>query len=237
VLTCEGDLTFQEPDPVLQKILVERAIRYHTGQPADHARFIRKYLMIFIEMGDRERAIRLCKRYLSIQKSYIDNDWPDLSQKIQQTEALLYQLQFGSLDDFKNLEKSLRVSVSLTAPDGSKSPRPQSPANQPFDYDAFMKEKMPGKEFAKKILPEGKLASLQNADGTTPIFRECIECGELMLSKPKLVPSAGYITAMAFSGMLVPFVVGIIPFAILATKRPCQNVQHYCSECGKPIDE
>lgn len=236
ILDNEGDDIMNDSDPILQSIMVDRGfVACFSTFMANHARHIRKYMLRAIDAKDRERAVKLCKRYLTLQKCYDTDDWADLPVKIQQTEELLRKLEFGSLDDLKNVEQTLRVSVSIEASPGTASLRPATaPA---FDYAEFLQEKLPGHDLQRDFNLQSSIANLIDAEGIKARLVECEECDDFIVTVPKLVPSSGFIAGMAISGLFVPFLVGIIPLSILAVNRPCHYVQHYCSQCNAPVDD
>lgn len=236
IIDNESPDVLNESDPVLRKIMVDRGmVEYFFSPASTYARHIRKYLLRFIDAKDRPRAIALCKRYLTLQRCYDREDWADLPVKIQKTEQLLKQLEYGSLEDLTNVEQALRVSVSLEANPGTASPRPQTPVSA-FNYAEFIQENMPGEELPETFNPKGTIANFCNADGIEPQFVECKLCNDYCMTVPKIVPSAGFIAGMAISGILAPFVIGLVPFAILSVKQPLHYVQHYCSQCSAPIE-
>ena len=236
ILEHEDDDILCASDPILKRIMFDKGlVQNFQGLDSAHARHIRKYLLRFIDLKDRERAIRLCKRYLTIQENYRSDDWTDLPAKIQQTKQLLNELQYGSLENLKNVEQTLRVSVSVDASPGTISPRPPTPSGPGFNMAAFMQEQLPGEEPQAILNPKVTIANYASAEGVESLFAECKSCGEVMSTVPKLVPSAGFIVGMAISGILAPFVIGLIPFTYLAVKKPCHYVQHYCSLCSAPV--
>lgn len=235
-------------DPELQRILVDVGL-IQTGLALfNHAMILRKSIIGYFEAGDRLRAWTICKRFMSLLKACQDpvNEWfmhwPNLDQVVAVTESMLFTLSqpLATPQVIQEVESEFKVSVSMM---------PASPVPGQLRPPTDQLTTVPGTRYSpadfKGLLVPGEEEEEQAQDSIPPSHLQamnlssmkvvCEHCGWSVETQVELVPTTCYMVSVAVSAVLIPVLVGIIPFGVLLVLKPCHEVQHSCPRCNELI--